>query len=142
MHLPLVWGLLESSIESFSCCMNSLPYTLLSCQMLSNRSKGFLQPSSASLFKDQKIVIVRLENIPYVLREHLPNQQLHPLQCLYIWRESLSYCLRQTVQNTFVANFPLFLEPKIASKCPMFPCCKGRLEEATCYHSVFARRVI
>lgn len=55
-QLPFVWGLLESSIDSLSCWMNSLPYTLLSCQMFSSRSKGFLQPSSASLLKDQEIM--------------------------------------------------------------------------------------
>lgn len=99
MHLPLVWGLLESSIESFSCCMNSLPYTLLSCQMLSNRSKGFLQPSSASLLKDQKIITVQLKNIWSILREHLPSQHLHPRQYSNIWRDSLSLFKTNSVKH-------------------------------------------
>lgn len=111
MHLPFVWGLLESSIDSLSCWMNSLPYTLLSCQMFSNRSKGFLQPSSASLFKDREIITLQLINTPYVFREHLPNWQLHPLHYVNIWRESCSCCLRQTVQNILGPIFP-FIWPK------------------------------
>lgn len=89
MFLPLGGGLLESSIDSFSCCMNSPPYTLRSCQMFSNLSKGFLQPSSASLpRKDEKIYIYKLKFLFLIRTDPLKKkkQQL-PKWFIYLKQE-------------------------------------------------------
>lgn len=100
-------------MESFSCCMNSLPYTLLSCQMLSNRSKGFLQPSSASLFKDQKTIRVQLKNISCF--KGASSEAAAASVAIFAHLERIfPYCLRQIVQNPLVAHFLLLLETKIA----------------------------
>lgn len=95
MFLPLGGGLLESSIDSFSCCMNSPPYTLRSCQMFSNLSKGFLQPSSASLpRKDEKIYIYKLKFL-FLIRTDLfkKTTTTTTAKMIYILKTKMRYTL-------------------------------------------------
>lgn len=94
MFLPLGGGLLESSIDSFSCCMNSPPYTLRSCQMFSNLSKGFLQPSSASLpRKDEKIYIYKLKFLFLIRTDLFKKTTTTTAKMIYILKTRMRYIL-------------------------------------------------